>query len=280
MCGGCRVDGLSRSLHASISAQSGRRGVRRVRAGAARWRRLRSAGARRAWPVPGARASHGVFRSPLIRPSACRESMRNCVQFDFCPAPRTARVIRFGIFALLWDFLASPQIGRPARMLCTDGPGDVARPAADALPAALRRVLSLPRTVCAEHTGPLFHYVLRPTSAGRSMGGGCGAGDAAAGLAASPTFDPARGAARAWLCTFARHLVIDAPGRARQAWPAEAGGEALERTAEQTPGEDEIKQALQAGRLPTASGRCPRTTARCCWKPTTGAEPGWKPHGR
>ncbi|MFF3911809.1 sigma factor-like helix-turn-helix DNA-binding protein [Streptomyces sp. NPDC001848] len=36
------------------------------------------------------------------------------------------------------------------------------------------------------------------------------------------------------------------PRRPRQARPAEAGGEALERAAEQTPGEDEIKQALQS----------------------------------
>jgi RNA polymerase sigma-70 factor (ECF subfamily) len=43
----------------------------------------------------------------------------------------------------------------------------------------------------------------------------------------------------------ARHLVIDAH-RARKARPAEAGGEALERVAEQAPGEDEIEKALQS----------------------------------
>ncbi len=58
-------------------------------------------------------------------------------------------------------------------------------------------------------------------------------------------FDPERGPARAWLCTVARNLVIDAH-RARQARPPEADGEALERVAEQTPGEDEIEQALQS----------------------------------
>ena len=58
-------------------------------------------------------------------------------------------------------------------------------------------------------------------------------------------FDPARGPARAWLCTVARHLVIDAH-RARKARPAEAGGDALEGAAEQKQGEDEIEKALQS----------------------------------
>ncbi|MFD5764025.1 sigma-70 family RNA polymerase sigma factor, partial [Streptomyces sp. NPDC127044] len=58
-------------------------------------------------------------------------------------------------------------------------------------------------------------------------------------------FDLARGPARASLCTVARHLVIDAH-RARQSTPAEAGGDVLERAAEQTPGEDEIERALQS----------------------------------
>ncbi|CAM5578890.1 RNA polymerase subunit sigma OS=Kitasatospora aureofaciens OX=1894 GN=GCM10010502_53710 PE=3 SV=1 [Kitasatospora aureofaciens] len=58
-------------------------------------------------------------------------------------------------------------------------------------------------------------------------------------------FDPERGPARAWLCTVARNLVIDAH-RARRARPTEVDGQALERLAEQTPGEDEIEQTLQS----------------------------------
>jgi RNA polymerase sigma-70 factor (ECF subfamily) len=58
-------------------------------------------------------------------------------------------------------------------------------------------------------------------------------------------FDPARGPARAWLCTVARHLVIDAH-RAKLARPTEVGPEPLERIAEQTPGEDQFEQALQS----------------------------------
>lgn len=78
------------------------------------------------------------------------------------------------------------------------------------------------------------------------MGRGRGAGDAAASVASIPPRST-RHAARpgAWLCTVARHLVIDAR-RARQSRPAEVGGDVLERAAEQKPGEDEIEQALQS----------------------------------
>ncbi len=77
------------------------------------------------------------------------------------------------------------------------------------------------------------------------MGGGRGAGDTAPGVAASRRVRPRTPPGPAWLCTVARHLAIDAH-RPRQARPAETGGEALERAAEQKPGEDEIEQALQS----------------------------------
>lgn len=77
------------------------------------------------------------------------------------------------------------------------------------------------------------------------MGRGRGAGDTAASVAASRRVRPRTRPARAWLCTVARHLVIDAH-RARQSRPAEVGGDVLERAAEQKPGEDEIEQALQS----------------------------------
>ncbi|MGW4144912.1 sigma-70 family RNA polymerase sigma factor, partial [Streptomyces mirabilis] len=64
-------------------------------------------------------------------------------------------------------------------------------------------------------------------------------------MAASRRVRPGTRPGRAWLCTVARHPVIDAH-RARRARPAEVGGDVLERAAEQTPGEDEIEQALQS----------------------------------
>lgn len=101
------------------------------------------------------------------------------------------------------------------------------------------------RTLYAEHAGPLFHYALRLTSGDRQWAEDVVQETLLRAWQHPAAFDPARGPARAWLCTVARHLVIDAH-RARQARPAEAGGEALERAAEQTSGEDEIEQALQS----------------------------------
>ncbi|MET9041159.1 hypothetical protein ACFTZF_48915 [Streptomyces mirabilis] len=46
-------------------------------------------------------------------------------------------------------------------------------------------------------------------------------------MAASRRVRPGTRPGRAWLCTVARHLVIDAR-RARQSTPAEAGGDVLE----------------------------------------------------
>jgi RNA polymerase sigma-70 factor (ECF subfamily) len=101
------------------------------------------------------------------------------------------------------------------------------------------------RTLYAEHAGPLFHYVLRLTSGDWQWAEDVVQETLLRAWQHPAAFDPARGPARAWLCTVARHLVIDAH-RARKARPAEAGGEALERVAEQAPGEDEIEQALQS----------------------------------
>ncbi|WP_112470008.1 sigma-70 family RNA polymerase sigma factor [Streptomyces triticisoli] len=101
------------------------------------------------------------------------------------------------------------------------------------------------RTLYAEHAGPLFHYVLRLTSGDWQWAEDVVQETLLRAWQHPAAFDPARGPARAWLCTVARNLVIDAH-RARQARPAEAGGEMLERAAEQTPGEDGIEQALQS----------------------------------
>ncbi|MEU9124469.1 sigma-70 family RNA polymerase sigma factor [Streptomyces sp. NPDC048506] len=101
------------------------------------------------------------------------------------------------------------------------------------------------RTLYAEHSGALFHYVLRLTSGDWQWAEDVVQETLLRAWQHPAAFDPARGPARAWLCTVARHLVIDAH-RARQARPAEAGGEALQRAAEQTPGEDQIEQALQS----------------------------------
>ncbi|MER6355053.1 sigma-70 family RNA polymerase sigma factor [Streptomyces sp. NPDC001634] len=101
------------------------------------------------------------------------------------------------------------------------------------------------RTLYAEHAGPLFHYVLRLTSGDRQWAEDVVQETLIRAWQHPAAFDPARGPARAWLCTVARHLVIDAH-RARKARPPEVDGEALERVAEQTPGEDQIEQALQS----------------------------------
>ncbi|MGW7821070.1 sigma-70 family RNA polymerase sigma factor [Streptomyces puniciscabiei] len=101
------------------------------------------------------------------------------------------------------------------------------------------------RALYAEHAGPLFHYVLRLTSGDRQWAEDVVQETLLRAWQHPAAFDPERGPARAWLCTVARRLVIDAH-RARQARPAEVGGDALDRAAEQTPGEDRIEQALQS----------------------------------
>ncbi|MGW0992972.1 sigma-70 family RNA polymerase sigma factor [Streptomyces sp. NPDC002523] len=101
------------------------------------------------------------------------------------------------------------------------------------------------RTLYAEHAGPLFHYALRLTSGDRQWAEDVVQETLLRAWQHPASFEPRRGPARAWLFTVARHLVIDAH-RARRARPAETGGEALERLAEQTVGEDQIEQALQS----------------------------------
>ncbi|MEV6058032.1 sigma-70 family RNA polymerase sigma factor [Streptomyces sp. NPDC052107] len=101
------------------------------------------------------------------------------------------------------------------------------------------------RALYAEHAGPLFRYVLRLTSGDRQWAEDVVQETLLRAWQHPSAFEPARGPARAWLCTVARRLVIDTH-RARQARPAEVGGEALERVAEQTPGEDRIEKALQS----------------------------------
>ncbi|MET8451940.1 sigma-70 family RNA polymerase sigma factor [Streptomyces sp. NPDC005209] len=101
------------------------------------------------------------------------------------------------------------------------------------------------RTLYTDHAGALLHYALRLTSGDRQWAEDVVQETLLRAWQHPAAFDPARGPARAWLCTVARHLVIDAH-RARQARPAEVGGDALERAAVQKPGEDEIEQALQS----------------------------------
>ncbi|WP_107471187.1 sigma-70 family RNA polymerase sigma factor [Streptomyces monashensis] len=101
------------------------------------------------------------------------------------------------------------------------------------------------RTLYAEHAGPLFHYVLRLTSGDRQWAEDVVQETLLRAWRHPTAFEPRRGSARAWLFTVARHLVIDAH-RARLARPAETGGDALDRVAEQTAGEDRIEQALQS----------------------------------
>ncbi|MEU6773806.1 sigma-70 family RNA polymerase sigma factor [Streptomyces sp. NPDC046759] len=113
---------------------------------------------------------------------------------------------------------------------------------AGALPAADEELL---RGLYAEHAAPLFHYVLRLTSGDWQWAEDVVQETLLRAWQHPAAFDPARGPARAWLCTVARHLVID-DRRARQARPNEAGGAALEQAVEQKPGEDDIERALQS----------------------------------
>ncbi|MEV5006650.1 sigma-70 family RNA polymerase sigma factor [Streptomyces sp. NPDC093064] len=101
------------------------------------------------------------------------------------------------------------------------------------------------RTLYAEHAGPLFHYALRLTSGDRQWAEDVVQETLLRAWQHPAAFEPARGPARAWLCTVARHVVIDGH-RARKARPPEVDGEALEQVAEQTRGEDQIEQALQS----------------------------------
>ncbi|MEU1410579.1 sigma-70 family RNA polymerase sigma factor [Streptomyces sp. NPDC005731] len=101
------------------------------------------------------------------------------------------------------------------------------------------------RALYAEHARPLFHYVLRLTSGDWQWAEDVVQETLLRAWQHPAAFEPERGPARAWLCTVARRLVIDAH-RARRARVAEDGGEALERAAQQTPGEDQIEQALQS----------------------------------
>ncbi|MFD8079063.1 sigma-70 family RNA polymerase sigma factor [Streptomyces sp. NBC_00510] len=101
------------------------------------------------------------------------------------------------------------------------------------------------RTLYAEHAGPLFHFVLRLTSGDWQWAEDVVQETLLRAWQHPAAFDPERGPARAWLCTVARHLVVDAH-RARRARPTEVDGEALEQVVEQTAGEDEIEQALQS----------------------------------
>ncbi|MGW4564260.1 sigma-70 family RNA polymerase sigma factor [Streptomyces sp. NPDC004561] len=101
------------------------------------------------------------------------------------------------------------------------------------------------RALYAEHAGPLFHYVLRLTSGDRQWAEDVVQETLLRAWQHPAAFEPERGPARAWLCTVARNLVIDTH-RARRVRPAEVGGDALERAAERTPGEDRIEEALQS----------------------------------
>ncbi len=101
------------------------------------------------------------------------------------------------------------------------------------------------RTLYSEHAGPLFHYVLRLTSGDWQWAEDVVQETLLRAWQNPAAFDPARGPARAWLCTVARRLVIDAR-RARAARPTETSGQDLERMAGQTADEDQLEKALQS----------------------------------
>jgi RNA polymerase sigma-70 factor, ECF subfamily len=82
------------------------------------------------------------------------------------------------------------------------------------------------RSLYADHAGPLLGYVLKLTDGDRGRAEDVVQETFLRAWQHSEAFAPERGSPRAWLCTVARHLVVDA-ARARRARPKEVGEEAL-----------------------------------------------------
>lgn len=102
----------------------------------------------------------------------------------------------------------------------------------------------LVRTLYAEHAGPLFGYALRLTGGDRQRAEDVVQETLLRAWRHPEVLDPARGPARAWLCTVARNLVID-EHRSRRARPTEIGDEPLVALADSAPGpDDEYERAM------------------------------------
>jgi RNA polymerase sigma-70 factor (ECF subfamily) len=99
------------------------------------------------------------------------------------------------------------------------------------------------RTLYAEHAGPLLRYVVHLTRGDRAWAEDVVQETLLRAWRNPRAFDPARGPARAWLCTVARNIVVDGH-RARQARPQEIGEDALAVVADPDHGDAQIEQAL------------------------------------
>lgn len=97
------------------------------------------------------------------------------------------------------------------------------------------------RILYADHAGPLLGYVLKLTNGDRAQAEDVVQETFLRAWQHAEAFAPDRGSPRAWLCTVARHLVVDA-ARARRARPKEVGEEALNLAA--TAVEDDHDQIL------------------------------------
>jgi RNA polymerase sigma-70 factor (ECF subfamily) len=99
----------------------------------------------------------------------------------------------------------------------------------------------LVRALYAEHAGPLLGYVLRLTDGDRARAEDVVQETLLRAWRHPAALANAKASARPWLCTVARHIVVD-HHRARRARPPETGDDALAFV----PAEDELDAALTA----------------------------------
>jgi RNA polymerase sigma-70 factor (ECF subfamily) len=98
------------------------------------------------------------------------------------------------------------------------------------------------RTLYAEHAGPLLGYVLRLTGGDRQRAEDVVQETLLRAWRHPEALAAASGSPRPWLCTVARHIVVDGV-RARNARPPETSGEHLAEIAVE---DDELDRALTA----------------------------------
>ena len=99
----------------------------------------------------------------------------------------------------------------------------------------------LVRALYAEHAGPLLGYVMRLTQGDRARAEDVVQETLLRAWRHPEALAQAETSARPWLCTVARHIVVDAH-RARRSRPPETGDEALA----YLPAEDQVDAALLA----------------------------------
>jgi RNA polymerase sigma-70 factor (ECF subfamily) len=107
----------------------------------------------------------------------------------------------------------------------------------------------LVRALYAEHAGPLLGYVMRLTQGDRARAEDVVQETLLRAWRHPQALSHADHSARPWLCTVARHIVVD-HHRARRSRPQEIGDEALA----YLPAEDQVDAALLAWEMSQALG--------------------------